>query len=158
MKTRWFVGGAIATLAIACGSGDDADLAESSATACATPGTATKPGASFRRDVVPLMNRSCTFSSCHGQSGSPHGIVLAGDSAAVRTRLLAQPATASTMPYVTPRDPTQSFLVRKAEGSLCGLECTNDLCGERMPKGQAPLTPDELTALRGWVADGAPDN
>jgi hypothetical protein len=82
-----------------------------------------------------------------------------------------------TMPYVTPGDPSKSYIVYKLEGDLSNgaLNClplsmdpilqsapgeqptAAEPCGASMPLGlgqQADLT----AQVRAWITQGAPDN
>lgn len=52
---------------------------------------------------------------------------------------------------VQPGSPDDSYLVHKIEGR-------SSIVGQQMPLGQDPLSPEEITAIRSWIEDGAPDN
>jgi mono/diheme cytochrome c family protein len=49
---------------------------------------------------------------------------------------------------VKPGDPAASYLYQKVSQARPAV-------GVRMPKDEPPLTPDELTALRAWIEQGA---
>jgi hypothetical protein len=55
---------------------------------------------------------------------------------------------------IEPMMPDQSTVYLKVAAKTEG---TTPVCGEGMPQGinRAPLTPDEVTALRDWIAAGA---
>jgi hypothetical protein len=55
---------------------------------------------------------------------------------------------------VQPRQPAQSYLIRKLEGDHGAAGGK----GLAMPIGQAPLTKQELEQVRLWITQGAPDN
>jgi hypothetical protein len=61
------------------------------------------------------------------------------------------------MPYVTPGDPEQSFLMHKLDGDLCVLEerCVDGSCGKTMPSGNELLPEASRDAIRRWIAQGA---
>lgn len=52
-------------------------------------------------------------------------------------------------PYITPGDPSRSFLfdVISKDEPGCGVE--------RMPQGQFPLTDEQIALVRTWIAQGA---
>jgi hypothetical protein len=52
---------------------------------------------------------------------------------------------------VNPGDPESSYIVWKIEGR-------SGIVGARMPLGLAPLSDEQIAAIRGWIADGAQDN
>jgi hypothetical protein len=158
---------AAATLAIACGSSGSGGAATSDLSAtCAAP--ASPPPVtrkvSFATDVVPIFVMSCAFGSCHGSSkGTNNGVFLGikgggNDAPAIRAGLVGRPSTqGASLPYVTPSDPSQSYLFRKLT-DFCGLPtCDADRCGERMPRGGDPLDPASLELIRAWIAQGAPE-
>ena len=77
-----------------------------------------------------------------------------------------------SMPYVNPRNPDDSYLVRKLEGTLIDLQskCVpvsmdpvvsnageTQPCGQQMPLTADPL-PDLSAKVRAWIAQGAPNN
>ncbi len=118
---------------------------------------------SFAKDVMPVFETSCAFSSCHGSNaGSANGIYLgSSDPAATRKALLDTKAERlPSMPLVTPGDPGKSFLVRKIEGTQCALDaqCTGGTCGRSMPQGQDLLPEAARFAIRRWVAQGAKED
>ena len=77
-----------------------------------------------------------------------------------------------SMPYVDPRNPDNSYLVRKLEGTLSDLQskCVpvsmdpvvsnageTQPCGQQMPLTADPL-PDLSAKVRAWILQGALDN
>jgi hypothetical protein len=65
------------------------------------------------------------------------------------------------MPYITPGDPTQSYLMHKVDGTLSGFSapCGQESgCGIQMPKGEAPLSTAQRDVIRAWIEQGALDN
>lgn len=146
-------------LAAACAS-ERTSVEQEAFSTCAKATSVVAPAparVSFELDVAPIFHRSCTFSACHGAGADPHGVGLLGDPAEVRARLVGVQAAGATMPYVDPGKPDESFLLRKIEGTFCGLEdrCRSGDCGDPMPRDSTPLGPKEQAAIRGWIAQGA---
>jgi hypothetical protein len=48
-------------------------------------------------------------------------------------------------------DPDGSYLIQKLEGAV-------GIVGEQMPFGGTPLTTGEISTIRQWITQGAPDN
>jgi hypothetical protein len=123
---------------------------------------ALSPKVSFANDVAPIFKQSCAFSTCHGATtGTANGVFLGSDSARVRTGLLSeQPSELPSMPFVTPGDPRQSYLMRKMDASQCALDaqCTDGSCQGSMPKDQDSLPVETRDVVRRWIAQGAQDN
>jgi len=152
--------------ALACGSTPSSDGAPSElSAACPEPGDRAQPTArsvSFAADVLPVFLSSCAFAACHGSSkGGSNGVFLgakngSNDAAAIRASLVGRTATQAPLPYVTPSDPSRSYLFRKLT-ELCGLPCEDGRCGQRMPRGGDPLDPASLETVRAWIAQGAPE-
>jgi len=127
----------------------------------ATPGDAV----SFASDVLPVFERTCTFSACHGSAqGSNNGVFLGtrgggSDTGKVHAALVGGTSSQLlSMRLVTPGDPDRSFLLRKLDGDTCALdaECVGGSCGQRMPRGSDALDGTEREIIRRWIANGAP--
>jgi hypothetical protein len=53
---------------------------------------------------------------------------------------------------VVPGDPDNSYLIKKLQGAA-------DIAGQRMPRGTGPfLSEGQITVIRAWIRDGAPNN
>lgn len=120
---------------------------------------AQSPKVSFAKDVMPVFE-SCAFTSCHGAAFSnANGVYLGSkDPAATHGRLVdVRSSELPTMSFVTPGDPTQSYLMRKLDGSQCLLDarCTGGTCGVAMPRDSGLLSEDERNVVRRWIAQGA---
>lgn len=120
------------------------------------------PVTSFESDVAPMLAKSCAFASCHGSSGKGnHGVFLSAKSSddmpKVKTALGAKAKALPTMPYVTPGDPENSFLMHKLDGDLCTLDehCVGRSCGKSMPQGNELLPEAARDSVRRWIAQGA---
>jgi hypothetical protein len=136
---------------------------------------------SFANDVVPIFQPSCGTSGaiCHGSSTVTDPAVTA------EPRPFLGPAFGKqslqmlktihdgivgvlsnedpSMNYVTAGDTSHSFLWFKITGQEDQLtaSCTNPafaMCGLAMPFQGAPLSPDELSIIEGWIQQGALNN
>jgi len=159
--------------AVACGASDGglSTTTEQNVTSCgaADVGAAAASDVmarpvSFSTEVLPILVTSCGFGECHGATkGRNNGVFLgtkdgANDAKSIRAGLVGQGSTESpSTPYVTPSDPSRSFLYRKLEGDMCGLsECSgSSACGQTMPRGGDKLDAASLEIVRSWIAQGA---
>jgi len=120
----------------------------------------------FEGNVLPLFKRSCVFSSCHDQSSQR--IVLGSSmkmagiedpiNAAVVANLVNKPSTdLPAMPFVTPGDPSKSFLMHKIDGDNCTLnaQCVGGDCLGSMPDRSDLLTVADRDIVRRWILQGA---
>jgi hypothetical protein len=129
----------------------------------------TTPEVSFSRDVMPTFVNSCAFTTCHGNpTGLNNGVFLGRKPESSRSdveRVLAAtvrvPAPQlSTMSFVAPGDPENSYLMRKLDGDHCLLhaQCKDGSCGISMPRQSGLLPLARRDAIRRWIAQGAKDN
>jgi len=101
-------------------------------------GCAQGPEVDFNADIRPILNERCV--NCHG------GIRRQGDlNLLFRSEALA--AAESGLSAIVPGDPGASELLRRV--SHTDPE-------QRMPQEDEPLTSEEISKLRRWIADGAP--
>lgn len=85
-------------------------------------------------------------SVCHVGGGAPLGLRL--DAASSYDLLVNVPSgEVPSLMRVAPGNPDNSYLVQKIEGHAA--------VGGRMPLGGAPLSADQIAAIRQWVSDGA---
>lgn len=175
MKTIWIAAVALATLA-ACGSSETSNSSTTStgsgSSGCLDYATA-KTGVSFKSDVMPIFQRSCNFSACHSAtSSSPQeGLALGlgvsdtmtdAEIGEVHAGIVNGAAERSSLPLVTPGEPTQSWLLAKVSYSSFAScqaiadECAPKGCGSRMP--QQPLDQADIDTIAGWIKDGAKNN
>lgn len=160
---------------VACGGPDgSAGTTTESATSCGAAGVEPESAAaaasgrivSFTNEVLPVLVTSCSFGSCHGTpKGDNHGVFLgaksgANDASAIRASLVGKASTQSpTTPYITPSDPSRSYLYRKLTGDFCGIpECDGEQCGRMMPRGGEKLDEATLETVRTWILQGATDS
>lgn len=100
---------------------------------------------------VIFENRGCTADVCHGSSAAGGLDLRAGVSHA---SLVETSATGASALRVVPGDRDRSYLYAKLAAAT--LPGSVDINGSPMPSGLPPLSEDELTALRLWIAAGAP--
>ena len=87
----------------------------------------------------------CT--ECHTGSAAPLGLAL--DAEVAYARLVGvQSVERTALRRVAPGKPDSSYLVWKIEGRT-------GIAGGRMPLGRAPLTAEQIKAVRDWIAAGA---
>lgn len=106
--------------------------------------------------VTPIVKANCALGACHDAETREHGMDLSNGTSiydawvgrngldhcrnALRTR-------------VVPGDPDASYVMSKILGRL---ECESEL-SRRMPPPEFPsLLPEQIEALRAWIANGAP--
>jgi hypothetical protein len=121
------------------------------------------PAVTFTADVMPLVVRSCAFTSCHGsETGPTGGLYLGSDLEATYANLVGVASTAvPSMARVAPGDPARSFLQHKIDGDACtiatcaGAATTAGSCAESMPQGQDLMAVNDRLVFRAWIAQGA---
>jgi hypothetical protein len=127
------------------------------------------PSVSFHTDVMKVFNDSCGSSACHGSQDNPTGSVFLGastangsDSATVFTSIVSiSSGELRSMNFVTPSDPSMSYLMHKLDGDQCVFEqsCTGGDCMHSMPSDSAvTLAVTTRDIVRRWIAQGAPNN
>lgn len=140
---------------------------------------------SFRTDVIPAFENSCSLSnSCHGGDKPRAGLFLGlttmmkrdGEMLTepqiigIRMGLLSMSQTVSTVPRIVPDEPEASFLVQKMmgtqndQGYTCmlqgGAPPGSPPCGTEMVFGGAlcKSVPERFVAIVSWIDQGALDN
>ena len=123
------------------------------------------PSMSFQIDVMPVFAKSCASASCHGITDSPRGGLFLGaelkhgsDASQVLAGLLKPSAQLPSMPFVTPNDPSNSYLMHKLDGDQCLFQtsCVGGDCQRTMPYDTGTLTVESRDVIRRWIAQGAP--
>lgn len=94
-------------------------------------------------NVAELFENKCAFSGCHAGATSGNGLDLTDNLA--YSSLVAQPSSDfPNIALVEPGQPTKSYLIMKLVG-VSGIK------GNIMPKGDKPLSKDELRAVANWI-------
>ena len=147
-----------------------------------------KPGAtrSFRTDVLPIFEQSCSLStSCHGDPSSPTtglgyqpylGKTSSDTNPSDITKIFATVVgvaspVATNLKIIDPGNPENSFLMHKMDGDItCSmLSCAAPTattagsamglgCGVSMPMGVDPLGLATRDTVRDWIKQGAMNN
>ncbi len=133
------------------------------------------PTRSFKNDVLPIFELSCSLSaSCHGNPSSPTtglgyqvylGEVNPKTTPSDVNKILglivgkASP-TATNLNIVEPGKPEASFLMMKMDGAIAcsSATCAFNNCGTVMPQGSMPLPLDTRNIVRDWIKQGASNN
>ena len=125
-------------LLAACGTDSAAAPPDGAPGGCAGGGG----GVSFHQDVTPIIDH-CGAELCHGGLGQswPYSTLVGAHSTECPDQRL----------LIVPGDPSHSYFLHKLQGQ--------DMCsGERMPKGETPLSASDLATITAWICEGAPDN
>jgi hypothetical protein len=116
------------------------------------------PPTTFSRDVFPMFT-TCATNDCHGTPNNPNHVFIApNDSRSTQPGLVnVKSNKLPSMDYVKPGDPTNSFLMKKLDGSQCVLDkqCVGGTCGDTMPNKNEQLSVEERDKVRRWIAQGA---
>ena len=120
--------------------------------ACGESGT--EPGeVSFSRQIQPILTDRCAFGGCHASTSPAAGQSLAEGLSYMSTVNVPSEELPS-MHRVEPGDPDQSYLVHKIQGTHLDVGGS----GLRMPRGQEPLSDDQIQLIRNWILQGARNN
>jgi len=112
------------------------------------PAVAAEP-VSFEKDVQPLLTRHCVVCHLPGDAQGDH--VLYPDA---RKNIVNVPSVQSPLLLVEPGEPEKSYFFLKLTGEH--LEAGGS--GEIMPFPHGPLAPEEISAVRQWIEQGAGNN
>ncbi len=141
----------VALLAVGCGGSDPTGPDPDGG---GDPGTSTrviKTAPSFATDINEIFQRNgCSGSGCHGAAGGQAGLMLTASATANYPMLVDAQATSESFLRVAKGDAAASYLVIKLEG--------NQLVGQRMPRGGTPLDNIDITNIKNWINNGAPQN
>jgi hypothetical protein len=124
------------------------------------------PAVSFKNDVMKVFNNSCGIAACHGSQSTAMGGLFLGaegvnraDAPTVYAGLINKASLElASMPFVTPGDPSKSYLMHKLDGDQCAFDaqCAGGTCQALMPSGGTQLLPVATRdTLRRWIAQGA---
>ncbi len=154
-----FVSLAVVALVSACSSTSDPTLGSSGSTTkdggSSGAADARNPYPSFKSDVVPIIQQSCSLTACHASKESNLGILLQYDTLQLYTELQKTSPTAHT-PFVVAGDPSKSYLILKMEAKQATLasECPSMNCGNVMPPDD-PLAAAKIKVFTDWIMAGA---
>jgi hypothetical protein len=113
-----------------------------------------EPGeVSFSQQVQPILTDRCAFGGCHASVSPAAGLSLSEGLAYAGTYNVPSQELPS-MDRVEPGDPDQSYLVHKIQGTHLDVGGS----GLRMPRGQEPLSQDQIDLIRAWIEQGARNN
>lgn len=99
--------------------------------------------------VLDIFEAKCAFAGCHAGTAAPQGLDLTEQG--FKASLLS--VISSGLPKfmrVKPGDAGNSYLMGKLRGSA-------SIKGERMPKGAAPLSAEEIKTIESWINSLASD-
>ena len=120
----------------------------------ACDGSGVEPGdVSFSQQVQPILTDRCAFGGCHASTSPAADQSLAEGLAYVNVVNVPSQELPS-MDRVEPGDPDQSYLVHKIQGTHLDMGGS----GLRMPRGQEPLSDDQIRLIRAWIQQGARNN
>ncbi len=141
---------------VACSSDTPTTFGGGKTDAAVVEQDARNPYPSFRDDVVPIVQASCSLTACHASKESNLGIFLAYDTAQIYGELQKTSPTAAGEKFVVAGDPAKSYLMVKLEGKQADLaaKCAAGSCGTEMPP-ENKLPADKLDTIRKWITAGA---
>ncbi len=121
--------------------------------ACAGDGTGLDGGGTplegtFSSLQANIFTPICT--QCHAGASAPLGFSLEA-SVSYGNLVNVQSIEVPELVRVNPGQPDSSYIVWKVEGA-------QNIVGGRMPLGLSPLAPEEVQAVRDWIAAGAHQN
>jgi hypothetical protein len=117
----------------------------------------TAPYPSFTDDVLPTIIVSCSLTACHGSKLSNLNIFLPPNDPDTLYAELQKTSPTTGLPFVSPGDPDDSYLMIKIEGQQAKLssKCGGGDCGTEMPPDTGLLPQAQRDAIRAWIAAGA---
>jgi hypothetical protein len=131
------------------------------------------PAVTFKAGVLPIFQRSCTFSgSCHGVQNAPapaqhyYGpamgtTALDTDIVAIFAESVGKPAVDEpAMKVIEAGKPETSFMMYKLDGLDCeALKCSEmKTCLGSMPQNSPQLSVADRNIIRSWIKNGAMNN
>ncbi len=133
----------MALTAVGCSSDDSTDMV--------TPTPTPVVPATFTNVQMYVLTPSCTNVKCHDATASGSLDLREGNSYSALVNVPAvQPAAASRGKIrVIPKDPINSFLIQKLDGTMGSDE------GDPMPRKEASLVQSKIELIRQWIKKGA---
>jgi hypothetical protein len=106
--------------------------------------------------TVVFERRGCIEENCHGSARAGE-LDLRADVA--YANLIDVPSAGSSLARIFPKQPLESYLYLKlAAASAPEQLFDQQIAGSPMPFSGAPLTTDQLQAVRAWIEAGAPED
>jgi hypothetical protein len=96
-----------------------------------------------------VFTPTCAVAGCHLAPGAQQGMDLSAGEA--YAHIVGVPSAEVVLNRVEPGEPDLSYLILKLEGDPA-------IVGDRMPLGGPYLAPDQIGAIRDWIAGGALDD
>ena len=100
-----------------------------------------------------IFTPTCARSGCHSSTSASAGLSLA-DGESFSSLVGVPSSQLDSMNRVEPADTSQSYLIHKLEGT----QATVGGSGSQMPRGESPLSDEELQAIKDWINEGAQNN
>jgi mono/diheme cytochrome c family protein len=107
---------------------------------------------SLSAQIQPIFDQNCVV--CHSKGAENGGLNLTRRK--VYKNLVGTKSTEAPLNRVEPGDPAKSYLIHKLDGTYRAVGGT----GDPMPKMDIPhpLEASDMALIRGWIAEGAPNN
>jgi hypothetical protein len=106
--------------------------------------------------IQPFVAKTCAVAECHDSVTREHGMDLTTSSSIYDAwvgKNGLDHCLNSLEKRVIPGDPDNSFVMKKVTGNLV---CEGTLSRSMPPPPAPPLLPEQIEALRAWIATGAP--
>jgi hypothetical protein len=132
-----------------CGYGSSDDTAMTDTTTAETPEAEIK--STFTSIHTHVLAKSCAISGCHVSGGQSPSMEL---SVAYDNLVDQLSSEATGMKFITPNDPTESYLIHKLEGTQSDVGGS----GLQMPRGKTALSEATITKIKEWITNGAENN
>jgi hypothetical protein len=106
-------------------------------------------GPNFSEIQTNIFAPNCATTGCHFGAGAPQGLRL-DDANSFGMLVGVASSQESSILRIAPGDPSNSYLLRKLEGSAS--------VGAQMPLSAPPLDQASIDVIRQWITDGAMDD
>ncbi len=110
----------------------------------------------FETDLQPIWDAQCV-ALCHepgGTWGPPIEELDMRPGMAYMALLEGDPSEA-LIPYVTPNEPENSYILYKLRGTM--LDAPGGGSGVQMPQAKPPLPESDIAKIEAWIMQGAPE-
>lgn len=116
---------------------------------------ASEPPVSFKKEVMPFLAESCALTACHASAEKNLNIHLTADPVQVYAEL--QRTSSFGPKYIVAGKPSDSFVMRKMDGTQKTMTGCSKGCGVQMPPDD-PIDRDSRDLIRQWIIEGAKNN